>query len=42
MLGGAVGASHAAVLKYGDSGDVEGHDKSHVVGYVSAALTAGS
>ena len=29
------------MLKYGDSGDVEAHDKSHVVGYLSAALTAG-
>jgi hypothetical protein len=38
----ALGATRAVVLKYGDSGDVEAHDKSHVVGYLSAALTAGS
>lgn len=37
-----LGARRAEVLKYGDSGDVEAHDKSHVVGYLSAALTAGS
>jgi AmmeMemoRadiSam system protein B len=35
----ALGATRAAVLKYGDSGDVEAHDKSHVVGYLSAALS---
>jgi AmmeMemoRadiSam system protein B len=36
----ALGADRAAVLKYGDSGDAGEHDKSHVVGYLSAALTA--
>ena len=35
----ALGADHATVLKYADSGDVAG-DKSQVVGYLSAALTA--
>jgi AmmeMemoRadiSam system protein B len=34
-----LGANHATVLKYGDSGDTGEHDKSHVVGYLSAALT---
>jgi AmmeMemoRadiSam system protein B len=38
----ALGADRATVLKYGDSGDVGEHDKSHVVGYLSAALTAGA
>jgi len=38
----ALGAGRATVLKYGDSGDVGEHDKSHVVGYLSAALTSGS
>jgi AmmeMemoRadiSam system protein B len=38
----ALGADRASVLKYGDSGDVGERDKSHVVGYLSAALTAGS
>jgi AmmeMemoRadiSam system protein B len=38
----ALGAGRATVLKYGDSGDVGEHDKSHVVGYLSAALTAAS
>jgi AmmeMemoRadiSam system protein B len=37
-----LGADRATVLKYGDSGDVGEGDKSHVVGYLSAALTAGS
>jgi AmmeMemoRadiSam system protein B len=36
----ALGADRATVLKYGDSGDVGERDKSHVVGYLSAALTA--
>lgn len=36
----ALGADRASVLKYGDSGDVGDGDKSHVVGYLSAALTA--
>ena len=38
----ALGADRATVLKYGDSGDVGDRDKSHVVGYLSAALTSGS
>jgi AmmeMemoRadiSam system protein B len=38
----ALGADRATVLKYGDSGDVAEGDKSHVVGYLSAALTASS
>jgi len=38
----ALGADRATVLKYGDSGDVGERDKSHVVGYLSAALTSGS
>ncbi len=38
----ALGAERACVLKYGDSGDVGEGDKSHVVGYLSAALTAAS
>jgi len=37
-----LGADRATVLKYGDSGDVGERDKSHVVGYLSAALTSGS
>jgi AmmeMemoRadiSam system protein B len=37
----ALGADHATVLKYADSGDAGEHDKSHVVGYLSAALSAG-
>jgi MEMO1 family protein len=36
----ALGADRATVLKYGDSGDVGEGDKSHVVGYLSAALTS--
>ena len=36
----ALGADRSVVLKYGDSGDAGEHDKSHVVGYLSAALTA--
>jgi len=38
----ALGADRATVLKYGDSGDVGERDKSHVVGYLSAALTSAS
>jgi AmmeMemoRadiSam system protein B len=38
----ALGADRASVLKYGDSGDVGERDKSHVVGYLSAAFTAAS
>ncbi len=38
----ALGADRATVLRYGDSGDVGERDKSHVVGYLSAALTSGS
>jgi MEMO1 family protein len=37
-----LGADRATVLKYGDSGDVGEGDKSHVVGYLSAALTSAS
>jgi len=33
-----LGANRATVLKYADSGDVPGGDKSRVVGYLSAAL----
>jgi len=36
----ALGADRALLLHYGDSGDVAEHDKSHVVGYLSAAFTA--
>jgi hypothetical protein len=35
-----LGADRATVLKYADSGDAGEHDKSHVVGYLSAAFTA--
>jgi hypothetical protein len=35
-----LGAERATVLKYGHSGDVGERDRSHVVGYLSAALTA--
>jgi len=38
----ALGADRARVLKYADSGDVGERDKSHVVGYLSAALTSGA
>jgi AmmeMemoRadiSam system protein B len=38
----ALGANQARVLRYGDSGDVGEKDKSRVVGYLSAALTATS
>jgi len=38
----ALGADQATVLKYADSGDVGEGDKSHVVGYLSAVLTASS
>jgi hypothetical protein len=38
----ALGADRATVLRYADSGDVGPRDKSHVVGYLSAALTASS
>lgn len=34
-----LGATRARVLRYADSGDAGEHDKSHVVGYLSAALT---
>jgi AmmeMemoRadiSam system protein B len=34
------GADRATILEYGDSGDVAEGDKSHVVGYLAAALTA--
>jgi AmmeMemoRadiSam system protein B len=36
----ALGAERARILRYADSGDVAPHDKSHVVGYLSAALSA--
>jgi MEMO1 family protein len=36
----ALGADRASVLCYADSGDAGEHDKGHVVGYLSAALTA--
>lgn len=36
----SLGADRAAVLRYGDSGDVGERDKSRVVGYLSAALSA--
>jgi len=36
----SLGADRATVLRYGDSGDVGEGDKSRVVGYLSAALTA--
>ena len=35
----ALGADRATVLRYADSGDVGG-DKTHVVGYLSAAFAA--
>jgi AmmeMemoRadiSam system protein B len=38
----SLGADRATVLRYADSGDVAEGDKSHVVGYLSAALTASS
>jgi len=38
----ALGADRASVLRYADSGDAGEHDKSHVVGYLSAALLARS
>jgi len=37
----ARGADRSTILKYGDSGDVAEGDKSQVVGYLAAALTAG-
>jgi hypothetical protein len=36
----ALGARHARVLRYADSGDAGEGDKSRVVGYLSAALSA--
>ncbi len=36
----ALGALRTRVLRYGDSGDAGEHDKSRVVGYLSAALLA--
>jgi AmmeMemoRadiSam system protein B len=36
----ALGATRATVLRYADSGDVAEGDKSRVVGYLAAALTA--
>jgi MEMO1 family protein len=36
----ALGADRVAVLRYADSGDVGEHDKTHVVGYLAAAVLA--
>jgi hypothetical protein len=36
----ALGATRATVLRYADSGDAGEHDKSRVVGYLAAALSA--
>jgi AmmeMemoRadiSam system protein B len=36
-----LGADRGVVLRYGDSGDVGEHDKTRVVGYLSAALCGG-
>ncbi len=36
----ALGADRSTVLRYADSGDVPGGDKSRVVGYLAAAFTA--
>lgn len=36
----ALGAERATVLRYADSGDAGERDKSHVVGYLSASLSA--
>lgn len=38
----SLGADRAVVLRYADSGDVGERDKSRVVGYMSAALSAGA
>ena len=38
----AMGADHCSVLRYADSGDAGEHDKSHVVGYLAAAVLAGA
>jgi hypothetical protein len=38
----ALGADRSVVLRYADSGDAGERDKSHVVGYLSAALCAAS
>jgi AmmeMemoRadiSam system protein B len=38
----SLGAERAVVLRYADSGDAGEHDKSRVVGYLSAALTGAS
>lgn len=42
MAARAMGAARASVLRYADSGDVPEGDKSRVVGYMAAALTAPS
>jgi AmmeMemoRadiSam system protein B len=39
MAARALGATQATVLRYADSGDAGRGDKSHVVGYMAAALT---
>jgi AmmeMemoRadiSam system protein B len=36
----SLGAASASILRYADSGDAGEHDKSRVVGYLAAALTA--
>ena len=36
-----LGATHSTILRYADSGDAGERDKSRVVGYLSAAFTAG-
>jgi hypothetical protein len=38
----ALGAERATLLRYADSGDVKPFDKGHVVGYLSAAFSAGA
>ncbi len=40
MAARALGARQATILRYADSGDAGEHDKSHVVGYLAAALSA--
>ncbi len=42
MAARSLGATRATILRYGDSGDVVEGDKSRVVGYLSAALSAES
>jgi AmmeMemoRadiSam system protein B len=40
MAARSLGADHACILRYGDSGEAGAQDASRVVGYVSAALLA--